>query len=72
MQETAKQLYRALGMPRHGPGGLFLTPEGELVFNEINTIPGFTAHSRYPAMMQGVGIGFPELVSRLIELGVEA
>lgn len=72
VQETAKQLYRALGCRGMARVDLFLTPEGELVFNEINTIPGFTAHSRYPAMMQGVGIGFPDLVSRLIELGVEA
>ena len=49
---------------------LFLTPDGEIVFNEVNTIPGFTAHSRYPSMMQGIGISFGELVTRLIELGV--
>ena len=49
---------------------LFLTPSGEIVFNEVNTIPGFTAHSRYPNMMKGIGISFGELVTRLIELGV--
>lgn len=48
---------------------LFLTPEGSIVFNEINTIPGFTSHSRYPTMMARAGIPFPELVARLIELG---
>ena len=50
---------------------MFLTPHGELVFNEVNTIPGFTAHSRFPGMMQAVGIDFTELISRIIELAVE-
>ncbi|MCI8915558.1 MAG: D-alanine--(R)-lactate ligase, partial [Oscillospiraceae bacterium] len=50
----------------------FLTPEGRVVFNEVNTIPGFTAHSRYPSMMQGIGLGFPALLDRLVELGVGA
>lgn len=47
----------------------FLTPEGELLFNEVNTIPGFTAHSRYPSMMQAAGLSFPALLRRLVELG---
>ena len=49
---------------------LFLTPQGRIVFNEVNTIPGFTAHSRYPSMMQGVGLSFSQVLDRLIELGV--
>ena len=49
---------------------MFLTPEGKIYFNEVNTIPGFTAHSRYPGMMKAAGIGFPELIRRLIEMGV--
>ena len=50
---------------------LFLTPQGKVVFNEINTIPGFTAHSRYPGMMRAAGLPFGELITRLVELGVE-
>ena len=66
---------RRLGQPQvdvYKRQDLFLTPDGEIVFNEVNTIPGFTAHSRYPNMMQGIGISFGELVTRLIELGVGA
>ena len=37
---------------------LFLKPDGALVFNEVNTIPGFTSHSRYPGMMKAAGISF--------------
>ena len=48
------------------------TPGGALLFNEVNTIPGFTPHSRYPTMMQGAGLDFTSLVSRMIRLGVGA
>ena len=72
IQMAARTIYRALGCRVFARVDLFLTPEGEIVFNEVNTIPGFTAHSRYPSMMQGIGLSFGELVTRLIELGVEA
>ena len=72
IQETAKTVYRALDCRVFARVDLFLTPWGEIVFNEVNTIPGFTAHSRYPGMMAAAGWDFGDLVSRLIELGVEA
>ena len=72
IQETAKTVYRALDCWVFARVDLFLTPWGEIVFNEVNTIPGFTAHSRYPGMMKAAGWDFGDLVSRLIELGVEA
>ena len=50
----------------------FLTPQGKVVFNEINTIPGFTAHSRYPGMMRAAGLSFEELIQRLLETEVKA
>ncbi|MEU1189753.1 D-alanine--D-alanine ligase family protein [Streptomyces sp. NPDC005859] len=45
----------------------FLTDEGEFVINEINTMPGFTPISMYPQMWQATGIGYPELVDRLVQ-----
>ena len=42
---------------------------GEIVFNEINTIPGFTSISMYPILMQKLGIELPELIDMLIETG---
>ncbi|MEU0988118.1 D-alanine--D-alanine ligase family protein [Streptomyces sp. NPDC005953] len=45
----------------------FLTEEGEFVINEINTMPGFTPISMYPRMWQESGVGYPELVDRLIQ-----
>lgn len=71
VQDTAKRIYRALGCRGFARVDMFLTPEGRIVFNEVNTIPGFTSHSRYPNMMNGINIKFGELVDRLIELGLE-
>lgn len=70
VKETASRIYRALGCEGFARVDMFLTPDKEIVFNEVNTIPGFTAHSRYPNMMKGIGVTFPELLDRLIELGL--
>ena len=42
--------------------------EGFFDYNEVNTIPGFTAHSRYPNMMKAAGISFAEILDRLLEM----
>jgi D-alanine-D-alanine ligase len=49
----------------------FLTPEGALLVNEINTIPGFTAISMYPKLWELSGVPATALVTRLIELALE-
>lgn len=71
VKETAKCLYRALCCSGFARVDLFLTPQGRLVFNEINTIPGFTEHSRFPGMMKAAGLPFGELLSRMIEEAME-
>lgn len=72
VQAAAKTVYRALDCRVLARADFFLTPEGGVVFNEVNTIPGFTAHSRYPSMMKAAGLDFAALLDRLVELGVEA
>ena len=67
IKETAVAVYRALDCAGFARVDLFLTPEGEIVFNEVNTIPGFTSHSRFPNMMKGIGLDFPTLIDRLLE-----
>ena len=67
VQDTARVLYRALDCKGFARVDLFLTPEGKLVFNEVNTIPGFTTHSRYPNMMKAAGLDFTALLTRIIE-----
>ena len=71
IQEAAKAIYRALDCRGFARVDFFLTPEGVIVFNEVNTIPGFTAHSRYPGMMAAIGWEFAALVNHLVGLGVE-
>lgn len=70
IQETAKTIYRALECSGFARVDMFLTPEGEIYFNEVNTIPGFTAHSRFPNMLRGIGMTFDEIVNKLIERGL--
>ncbi|MGB3292795.1 MAG: D-alanine--D-alanine ligase family protein, partial [Phormidesmis sp.] len=47
----------------------YIESTGEILINEINTMPGFTATSMYPMMWQATGVNFPELVDKLIQLG---
>ena len=72
IQATAQLIYRALECSGFARVDLFLTPDGRIVFNEVNTIPGFTAHSRYPNMMRSIGLEFGPLLDRLIGLAVDA
>ncbi len=70
IKATAKLLYKALGCTGFARVDLFLTPEGRIVFNEINTIPGFTEHSRFPGMMKASGISFPNMLDQIICLSI--
>ncbi|MDD4376562.1 MAG: D-alanine--D-serine ligase VanG [Eubacteriales bacterium] len=71
VREMSGQIYKALGCRGFARVDLFLTPNKEIVFNEVNTIPGFTTHSRYPNMVKGMGVDYPELLDKLIELAEE-
>jgi D-alanine-D-alanine ligase len=49
----------------------FVRPDGEVLLNELNTIPGFTATSVYAKLFEQSGIPYPELVDRLVQLALE-
>jgi D-alanine-D-alanine ligase len=49
----------------------FLKPNGELLLNEINTLPGLTDVSGFPKMWEASGIPFPRVIDQLIELALE-
>ena len=70
VKETAQVIYRTLGCRGFARVDMFLAEDGRIVFNEVNTIPGFTAHSRYPNMMKACGMSFEEIISSVIELAV--
>jgi len=46
--------------------------EGRIVFNEINTLPGFTSISMYPKLFDASGIPYNELIDNLLQLAMEA
>ena len=71
MKETARRIYRALGCQGFARVDMFLDENGRIVFNEVNTIPGFTAHSRYPSMMKAAGMSFEQVLSAVIELALK-
>lgn len=67
IKETAKTIYRALDCRGFARVDMFLSDEGKIVFNEVNTIPGFTAHSRFPNMMKAAGLSFEQIISAVLE-----
>ena len=63
--------FEAVGCEGLARVDVFVTPTGEVVVNEINTMPGFTPFSMYPRMWQASGVTYPELVDELIRLALE-
>jgi D-alanine-D-alanine ligase len=49
----------------------FVKADGQVLVNEINTIPGFTQISMYPKMWEASGIPYPKLIDRLIQLALQ-
>jgi len=49
----------------------FLTKDGEVYINEVNTMPGFTPFSMFPLLWQHTGLPYPELIEELIRLAME-
>jgi D-alanine--(R)-lactate ligase len=70
IRETAKAIYTALGCRGLARVDMFLQPDGGIVLNEVNTLPGFTSYSRYPRMMAAAGLGLTALIDRCISLAV--
>lgn len=70
LKRTAKTVYRALGCRGFARVDMFLTPSGEIYLNEVNSMPGFTAHSRFPRMMEAAGIPLKEVITQAVEMAV--
>lgn len=67
----AARAFDSLGTEGLSRVDFFYTPAGELVINEINTMPGFTPISMYPQMWAKSGLTYTELIDELIELALE-
>jgi D-alanine-D-alanine ligase len=70
--EIAHEAYVSIGCRGMARVDFFLSGDGELVLNEINTIPGFTANSMFPRLWEAEGVAYPALVDRLLTLALEA
>lgn len=72
IRNTALRIYEAIGCEGLSRVDFFYSNEGEIVFNEINPIPGFTNISMYPQLWAERGIERPELIERLLAYAMEA
>lgn len=71
IRETAQAIYKILDCSGFARVDMFVSDCGKIVFNEVNTIPGFTAHSRFPNMLKAIGMSFEEIISYVINQAVE-
>jgi len=71
IQDLAVQTFRVLCCEGMARVDFFLKASGEIIVNEINTLPGFTRISMYPRLWEASGLPYPALIDRLIELALE-
>ena len=71
VRELAVRTFEAIGCEGLARVDVFLTHDHRVVVNEINTMPGFTAHSMFPRMWEASGLSYPDLIDRLITLALQ-
>ena len=73
VRDAAVKIYKAIGCQGLSRVDFFVTYEGDrVVFNEINTLPGFTSISMFPKLFAQSGIPYPQLIDELLRLALEA
>ena len=72
VREQAVKIYNALGCCGLSRVDFFVKKDGEVVFNEINTLPGFTSISMYPKLFEASGIPYSSIIDNLLELALES
>jgi D-alanine-D-alanine ligase len=71
IREMAVRAFRAIDCRGLARVDFLLRPDGEVLLNEINTMPGFTPISMYPKLWQVAGLSYADLIDRLIKLAIE-
>jgi D-alanine-D-alanine ligase len=72
IQELAIAAFRAVDCSGLSRVDFLMDPKSRKIYlNEINTMPGFTSISMYPKLWAASGVGYPELIEKLIQLGLE-
>ena len=72
VREQAVKIYSAIGCQGLSRVDFFVTADNRVVFNEINTLPGFTSISMYPKLFAASGIPYKEIIDNLLQLAQEA
>ena len=67
VRATAVEVFRVMDVEGLARVDFFLTGDGRLLVNELNTMPGFTATSLYPRMWDTAGVDYPTLLETLVE-----
>jgi len=70
VRDLAARTFEALDCEGLARVDFFVRPDGEVLVNEINTMPGFTPISMYPRMWAATGLDYPSLVDRLVQLAL--
>lgn len=70
VRELAALAFDSVGAEGLSRVDFFYTQDGQLIINEINTMPGFTPSSMYPQMWAASGVSYPDLIDELIQLAL--
>lgn len=71
IQDVAARTYRALDCEGLSRVDVFLTASGEVIVNEVNTLPGFTSISMYPKLLEVSGVPYSEVITQLVQLATD-
>jgi len=71
LKEMAVTAFKALDCSGLVRADFFLTKDGQLLINEVNTMPGFTPFSMFPLLWKHTGVEYPQLIEKLVNLGIE-
>jgi D-alanine-D-alanine ligase len=71
VRELAIQIFAIAGCSGLARCDFFVEPDGEVLVNEVNTMPGFTETSVYAKLLEATGVSYPDLCDRLVGLAME-
>ncbi|WP_210367143.1 D-alanine--D-alanine ligase [Bacillus sp. REN3] len=71
IKEMAVKAFKSLDCSGLVRADFFLTKDGQLLINEVNTMPGFTPFSMFPLLWKHTGVDYPELIEKLVNLAIE-
>ncbi|HEX6258489.1 MAG TPA: D-alanine--D-alanine ligase family protein [Candidatus Saccharimonadales bacterium] len=71
IQEVALKTFKVLECEGMARVDMFVTKQGEILVNEINTLPGFTKMSVYPQLWEASGLSYTDLITKLLELAID-